>query len=168
MKFSANRLPNNLSVLFLLSFWDSGDMNVQPWYIPTHPWGSVNSFFLINFNWKLITLQYSSGFCHILTRISHGCTSVPHPEPHFHLLTHPLPEACPSAPALSAPFHASNLDWCSISYMVIYMLHCYSLKSSHPHLLPQSPKVYSLYLCIFCCLAYRVIITIFLNSIYMH
>ena len=29
----------------------------------------------------LITLQYCSGFCHILTWISHGCTSVPHPEP---------------------------------------------------------------------------------------
>ena len=47
------------------------------------------------------------------------------------------------------------------------MFQCYSLKSSHPHLLPQSPKVYSLHLCLFCCLAYRVIIIIFLNSIYM-
>ena len=36
-----------------------------------------------------------------------------------------------------------------------------------PCLLPQSLTVYSLYLCLFCCLAYRVIITIFLNSIYM-
>ena len=35
----------------------------------------------------------------------------------------------------------------------------------HPHLLPQSPKVCSLYLCLFCCLAYRIILTIFLNSI---
>ena len=32
---------------------------------------------------------------------------------------------------------------------------------------PKSPKVCSLHLCLFCCLAYRVIITIFLNSIYM-
>ena len=30
-----------------------------------------------------------------------------------------------------------------------------------------SPKVHSAYLCLFCCLAYRVIIAIFLNSIYM-
>ena len=43
----------------------------------------------------------------------------------------------------------------------------YSLKSSHPCLLPQSPKVCSLHLCLFCCLTYRVIVTIFLNSIYM-
>ena len=47
------------------------------------------------------------------------------------------------------------------------MFQCYSLKSSHPRLLPQSPTVCSLHLCLFCCLAYRVIITIFLNSIYM-
>jgi len=33
--------------------------------------------------------------------------------------------------------------------------------------LPQSPKDCSIYLCLFCCLAYRVIVTIFLNSIYM-
>ena len=34
-------------------------------------------FFKIYFNWKLITLQYCSGFCHRLTWISHGCTCVP-------------------------------------------------------------------------------------------
>ena len=41
-------------------------------------------------------------------------------------------------------------------------------KSSHPLPLQQSPKVCSIYLCLFCCLTYRVIVTIFLNSIYMH
>ena len=71
------------------------------------------------------------------------------------------------APALSALFHVSNLDWWSISHMVTYMFQCYSLKSSYPRLLLQSPKVCSLYLYLFCCLAYRVIITIFLNSIYI-
>ena len=49
--------------------------------------------------------------------------------------------------------------------MVIYMYQCYSLKSSHPRLFPHSPKVFSLYLYLFCCLTNRVIITIFLNSI---
>ena len=97
---------------------------------------------------EIITLQYCSGFCHTLTRISHGCTCVP--------ILHPLPPpspshppGCPSAPALSALFHASNFDWSSISHTVIHMFQCYSLKSSHPHLLPQSPKVCSLYLCLF-------------------
>ena len=31
----------------------------------------------------------------------------------------------------------------------------------------KGPKDYSIHLCLFCCLAYRVIVTIFLNSIYM-
>ena len=66
------------------------------------------------------------------------------------------------------PFHASNLDWGSISHMIIYMFQCFPVKSSHPRLLPQSPKVCSLHLCLFCCLAYWVIVTIFLNSIYMY
>ena len=106
-------------------------------------------------------------FCHTLTWISHGCICVPHSEPPYHLSPHPSPQDHPSAPALSTLPHALNLDWWSISHMLIYMFQCYSLKSSHPHLLPQSPKVCSLHLCLFCCLAYRVIITIFLNSIYM-
>ena len=43
-----------------------------------------------------------------------------------------------------------------------------SPKSSHPVPLPQSPKDCSIHQCLFCCLVYRVIVTIFLNSIYMH
>ena len=80
---------------------------------------------------------------------------------------HPIPQGHPSAPALSTLPHASNLDWRSVSHMIIYMFQCSALKSSHPRRLPQSPKVESLHLCLFCCLIYRVIITIFLNSIYM-
>ena len=64
--------------------------------------------------------------------------------------------------------HASNLHWSSILHMVIYVFQCYSLKTSHPCLLPQSTKVCSLHLCLFCRLAYRIVITIFLNSMYMH
>ena len=65
------------------------------------------------------------------------------------------------------PASCIDLHWSSISHMVIYMFQCYSLKSSHPHLLPHSPKVCSSHLYLLCCLAYRVIITIFLNSVYM-
>ena len=101
-------------------------------------------FTFIYFNWRLITLQYCSGFCHTLTWISHGYTCVPHPEPSSHLPPHPIPQGHPSAPALSTLSHALNLDWRSISHMIIYMFQCYSLKSSHPRLLPQSPKVCSL------------------------
>ena len=51
-------------------------------------------FFLFFFpfifiSWRLITLQYCSGFCHTLTWISHGFTCVPHPDPPSHFL--PIP-----------------------------------------------------------------------------
>ena len=53
------------------------------------------------FSWRLITLQYCSGFCHTLTWISHGFTCVPHPEPPSHLPLHPIPLGLPSAPGPS-------------------------------------------------------------------
>ena len=122
----------------------------------------------IYFNWRLITLQYCSGFCHTLTWITHGCTCVPHPEPPSHLLPHLIRLGHPGAAALSTLSHASNLDWRSVSHMIICMFQCYSLRSSHRRLLSQSPIDCSIHLYLFCCLAYRVIVTTFLNSIYMH
>ena len=71
------------------------------------------SFLFIFISWRLITLQYCSGFCHTLTRISHGFTSVPHPDPHSRLPPHPIPLGLPSAPALNTclmhPTWAGNL-----------------------------------------------------------
>ena len=58
-------------------------------------------------------------------------------------------------------------NWSSVLHMVSYTSQCYSLKSSHLHFLPLSPKICSLHLCLLCCPACRIIITIFLNSIYM-
>ena len=52
---------------------------------------------------------------------------------------HTIPLGRPSAPAPSIQHHASNLDWQLISYMIFYMFHCHSPKSSHPLPLPQSP-----------------------------
>ena len=80
-----------------------------------------------------------------------------------HLPPHPIPLGNPSAPAPSTLSHASNLDRRFVSHMIIYMFQCYSPKSSHPRPLPQSPKDCSMHLCLFCCLAYRVIVTVFLN-----
>ena len=37
--------------------------------------------------------------------------------------------------------HASHLGWCSVSPQIIYMFRSCSLETSHPLLLPQSPKV---------------------------
>ena len=58
-------------------------------------------FSFIVISWRLITLQYCSGFCHTLAWISHGFTCVPHSEPPSHLLLHPIPLGHPSAPAPS-------------------------------------------------------------------
>ena len=106
-------------------------------------------------------------FCHTSTWIRHGCTCAPHPEFPSHLPPHTIPLGRPSAPAPSILYPASKLDWWFIYIMILYMFQCHSPKSSPSLPLPQSPKDCSIHLCLFCCLAYRVIVTIFLNSIYM-
>ena len=115
---------------------------------------------ILYFNWRIITLQYCSFFAIHQPESAMGA-HVPHIPPHC------IPLGCPRPPALSALLYASNLHWSSILHMIIYMFQCYSLKLSHPHLLSLSPKVYSFHLCLFCCLAYRIVITIFLNSTYI-
>ena len=76
------------------------------------------------FNWRLITLQSSSGFCHTLTWISHECTCVP--------IRIPLPPPFPSHPSGSAqctsPERPSKPDWRSISHMIIYTFQLKSCK----------------------------------------
>ena len=67
----------------------------------------------------------------------------------------------------TSPEHPVSCTKPGLVIYFTYMFQCYSLKWSHPCLLPQSPKNCSIHLCLFCCLAYRVIDTIFLNSIYM-
>ena len=134
-------------------------------------WSILFLFFkykFIYFNWRLITLQYCIGFAIHWHELAMGIHVCPHPEPPSHLLPQPIPLGHPSAPAPSILYHASNVDWWFISHMILYMFQCHFPKSSHPRPLPQSPKDCSTHLCLFCCLAYRVIITIFLNSIYMH
>ena len=96
----------------------------------------------------------------------HEYTTDIHVFPILKLPPRTIPLGHPSAPAPSTLYHASNLDWQFISHVIIYMFQCHSLKSFHPRPLPQSPKDCSIYQCLFCCLAYRVIVTIFLNSIY--
>ena len=52
-------------------------------------------------SWRLITLQHCSCFCHTLTRISHGYTCIPHPDPPSHLPLCPIPLGPPSVPGPS-------------------------------------------------------------------
>ena len=125
-------------------------------------------FFFFIFIFTLCYFAVLYWFCHTSTWIHHGCTWVPKNEPPSHLPPHIISLDHPRAPAPSILYPVSNIDWRFISYMIVYMFQCHSPKSSHPLPLPQSPKVRSTHLCLFCCLAYRVIITIFLNSIYMY
>ena len=64
----------------------------------------IKTYFLFFFSflfisWRLITLQYCSGFCPTLTWISHGFTCIPHPDPPSHLPLYRLPLG--STPGLS-------------------------------------------------------------------
>ena len=113
----------------------------------------ITYFFFILFN---LTILY--WFCHISKWICHRYTCVSHLEPSSLLPPHTIPLGRPSAPAPSIQYHASNLDWWLVSYMILYMFQCHSPKSSHPLPLPQSPKDFSIHQCLFCCLVYRVIL----------
>ena len=86
-----------LDTLYLLSNYN---------LTPTLQCKYYNPYFFLFFpiifiSWRLITLQYCSGFCHRLTWISHGFTCVPHPEPPSHLPPHPIPLGHPSVPTPS-------------------------------------------------------------------
>ena len=70
---------------FSFYYWRLKVLNLQFWNFIFIP----QMFFFFNFNffsfifisWRLISLQYCSGFCHTLTWISHGFTCIPHPDP---------------------------------------------------------------------------------------
>ena len=122
-----------------------------------------NFFFFFNFILFNFTILY--WFCHISKWICHRYTCVPHPEPSSLFPPRTIPLGHPSAPAPGIQYRASNLDWRLISYMILYKFQCHSPKSSHPLPLPQSPKDCSIHQCLFCCLVYRVIVTIYLFAI---
>ena len=75
-------------------------------------------FFLIFLFFNVIILYW---FCHISIWICHRCTHVPHPEPSSLLPPCTIPLGRPGVPAPSIQFHASNLDWQLVSYMILYM-----------------------------------------------
>ena len=105
-------------------------------------------------------------FCHTSTLICPRYTRVLYPEPPSLLPPRTIPLGHPSAPGPSIQYHALNLDWRFISYMILYMFQCHSPKSSHPLPLPQSPKDCSIHLCLL--LSHIQGYHYFLNSLYMH
>ena len=167
--------PRPLSTGFSRQEYWSRCHALLQWIFPTlgtliSPVWEMGSFFFFSFifiSWRLITLHYCSGFCHTLTCISHGFTCVPHPYPPSRLPLHPIPLGLPSAPALSTypGWMSQHPSWAGDLFHP-----CFNavLSEHHPRLLPQSLKVGSVHLCLFFCFAYWVIITNFLNSIYIH
>ena len=117
----------------------------------------------LDFLFYFLTLQY----CIVLAIYKHESATSIHLFPILNPPPCTIPLGRPSAPATSIQYRASNLDWRLISYMIVYMFQCHSPKSSHPLPLPQSPKECFIHQCLFWCLIYWVIVTIFLNSIYM-
>ena len=170
-------LPHGGSVPICVGFKTSipnmASSKLSEWItFTTHSWflSPPLSFFLykfIYFNWSLITLQYCIGFAIHQHESTTGIHVFPILNPSSYLPPHTIHLGHPSAPAPSILFLASSLVWRFVSCMILYRFQCHSPKSSHPRPLPQSPKDCSIHLCLFCCLAYRVIVTIFLNSIYM-
>ena len=144
---------------------DLPNLEVKPglphcWQILYHLSYPGSPFIVFFFKYKLVLPYINMNPPQVYT-----CS---HPESPSFLPPCTIPLGRPSAPAPNIQYHASNLDWRFISYMILYMFQCHSPKSSHPFPLPQSPKECSIHLCHFCYLTYRVIVTIFLNSIYMH
>ena len=134
-----------------------------------HMWIIV--FRLTFFNFIIIifffTLQYCVGFAIHQHESTTGVHVFPILNSPSHIPPRSIPLGHPRAPAPSILYPALNLDRWFISYMILYMFQCHSPKSSLLLPLPQSQKVCCVHLRLFCCLAYRVIVTIFLNSIYM-
>ena len=86
---SAHSLPTHSAPANLVFFLCLKHIQFVPWGV----------FFFFNkyiyFNWRLITLQYCSSFCHKSTWISHRRTCVPHPEPPLTSLPIPPPRVIP-------------------------------------------------------------------------
>ena len=142
-------------------------LNLPQWFYFQYSSFFIFICYFLIFIFTLFYFTILYWFCHTLTWICHRCTWVPNPEPPFHLPPHIISLDHPRAPAPSILYPVSNIDWRFVSYLIVYMFQCHSPKSSHPLPLPQGPKVCSIHLCLFCCLAYRVIIIIFLNSIHI-
>ena len=142
---------------FLKPAWTSGSSRF------TYCWSLAwRIFFLFYF----LTLQYCIGFAIYQHESATGI--------HVFPVLNPLPSSFPVPSLWVIPVRqpqASSIGhrtWTGDSFHIWYYTCFNAILPNHPPLpLPQSPKDCSIHQCLFCCLVYRVIVTIFLNSIYM-
>ena len=128
--------------------------------------GRQNSFYFIYFIvFFFFTLQYCIGFA---IHQQASTTGV-----HVFPILMPPPTSLPIPSLWLIPVHQPQAScilhqtWTGDSFLIWYYTCFNAILPNHPPL-PQGPKDCSIHLCLFCCLPYRVVITIFLNSIYMH
>ena len=159
-------LPMLHSSFLLAIFFIHGNMCILFYFI----FLQKNSLFLIQiyFNWRLITLLYCIGSAIYQHESATGVHVLP--------ILNPPPTSLPVPSLWVIPVHQPQasciLHWtCSGYSFLIWYYTCFNaIRPNHPtlSLSHRVQKTCSKHLCLFCCLAYRVIITIFLNSIYMH
>ena len=125
---------------------------------------NINLF--IYFNWRLITSQYCIGSAIHQHESARGI--------HVFPILNPTPSSLPILSlwviSVHQPQASSILHWTwTGSLFHIWYYTCFNaILPNHPTLsLSHRVQKTVLYICVSCCFAYRVIITIFLNSIYM-
>ena len=121
----------------------------------------------IYFNWRLITLQYCIGFAiH-----QHESTT----DMHMFPILNPPPSSHPIPSLWVVPVHqpqAPNIihrTRTGDSFHIWYYTCFNAILPNHspPPSPTESKRLFYVYQYVFCCLVYRVTVTIFLNSIYM-
>ena len=130
--------------------------------------GVFKKILFICFNWRTITSQHYGVPCHTSTWISYGHTGA---LPSWTPLPPPSPPH-PSGLFQSASFEcpASCIELALVVYFTYGNIHDSMLFS---HIIPPLPSptessiLFFISVSLFCCLAYKIIIIIFLNSIYM-
>ena len=113
---------------------------------------------------KLINLFFTLQYCIGFAKHQHASAMGIHVFP----ILNPPPTSLPIQSLWVIPVHQPQASCIRhrLLYDIIHVLMPFS-QIIPPVPLPQSPKDCSIHLCLFCCLAYRVVVTIFLYSVYI-